>query len=309
VSGRDPSTAPAPAPPSGARRRLAAALRTLRPHQWVKNLFVAAPLIFSRHLFDLDLALRSAAAVALFCAASGAVYALNDLRDLEADRRHPVKRNRPIAAGELPERAAMMLIAGLTVVALGGAALVAPVLSLVIAAYLVNNLAYSFGLKNVAILDVLMIAAGFLLRVYGGALAIDVETSPWLLACTGLLAALLGFGKRAHELAMTAREEVSETRASLAGYRRGTLTLILLTLAMATIAAYALYTQHDRTVLLFGTRSLIWTLPFCIVGIARFLQLALSERRLLSPTEAMLRDPLFLANIALWAVAVIAILY
>lgn len=291
------------------RSVILAALVTVRPHQWVKNLFVAAPLVFSKQLMDPDLALRAAAAVGLFCAASGAIYALNDLRDAESDRNHPIKKRRPIAAGELPEGGALALTGALAAVAVLGSLLLSPMLALVIAAYLAKDLAYSFGLKNVPILDVLMIAAGVLLRVYGGAVAIEVPASPWLLACTGLLAALLGFGKRAHELGLMERGGLDDTRPSLHGYRRRTLTMILFVLAMATSAAYALYTQDPHTVALFDTRALIWTLPFCILGIGRFLQLALSERQLHSPTEAMLRDPLFLANIALWGAAVIVIVY
>lgn len=296
-------------PETDRRSPAVAALVTVRPHQWVKNLFVAAPLIFSKHLLDVGLALRAAAAVALFCAASGAIYALNDLRDAAADRNHPIKKRRPIAAGELSENAALILAAALAALALGGALLLAPLLALVIAAYLAKDLAYSFGLKNLPVLDVLLIAAGFLLRVYGGAVAIEVRASPWLLACTGLLACLLGFGKRAHELALMRRRNLRETRPSLERYSRRSLTMILFVLAMATSAAYALYTRDPRTIELFQTQALIWTLPFCIVGIGRFLQLALSERQLHSPTEAMLRDPLFLANIVLWGASVIAIVY
>lgn len=286
-----------------------AALKLVRPHQWVKNSFVAAPLVFAKRLTDPDAALTAAAAVLLFCAASGAVYALNDVRDVAEDRRHPIKRRRPVAAGDISERAAQLLAAVLAIIAVGGAALIDPLLAGVIAAYLANNLFYSFGLKNVAVLDVLMISGGFLLRVFGGAVAIDVPASGWLLACTGLLAGLLGFGKRAHELILTEQADASDTRKSLSGYNRRTLTMLMFALALATTAAYALYTQSERTVHLFGTRALIFTLPFCIVGIGRFLALALSEKRLLSPTEAMLRDPLSIANIALWGAAVVAIVY
>jgi 4-hydroxybenzoate polyprenyltransferase len=303
-------TAPEPTAESEPTRSpLRAALTLVRPHQWVKNLFVAAPLVFAKRLTDVDAAITAAVAVLLFCAASGAVYALNDVRDVAEDRRHPIMRRRPVAAGEISERAAQLLAGFLAILAVVGAAVIDPLLAGVIGAYLANNLLYSFGLKHVAVLDVLMISGGFLLRVFGGAVAIDVEASPWLLACTGLLAGLLGFGKRAHELILVERSEVSETRKSLAGYSRRTLTTLLFVLAIATSAAYALYTQSERTVHLFGSRALIFTLPFCVVGIGRFLSLALSEKRLLSPTEAMIRDPMFLANIAMWGVAVVGIVY
>jgi len=179
-------------------------------------------------------------------------------------------------------------------------------LALVLGGYLLNNLAYSLGLKNVAFLDVMMIAGGFLLRVAGGALAIDVEMSPFLLVCTGMLAALLGFGKRAHELI---EHGGTGTRKSLSGYSQRGLTLIMIVLAAGTIAAYTLYTQSPRTVDLFQTKTLIYTLPFCVIGILRFLDLSLRSKKPQSPTEAMLRDPLFIANIVLWAISVLLIVY
>ncbi len=315
------STDAAKCPPSR-RSPFTAALATLRPHQWVKNLFVAAPLVFSKHLFDSAYNLRSAAAVALFCAVSGAVYALNDVRDVDTDRDHPVKRNRPIAAGELSERSALLIAMGLAIVALMAGALISPFLALVLGGYLLNNLAYSLGLKHIAFLDVAMISGGFLLRVLGGALAISVPVSPFLFLCTGLLAGLLGFGKRAHELILSNNSDRSSSsssskdttpakknRRSLTGYSRRGLILLLLILAVATCVAYAFYTQSERTVLLFQTRALIWTLPFCVIGIGRFLRMALASRDPRSPTELMLRDPLFIVNLGLWALTVFIIVY
>lgn len=288
-----------------------AILVTLRPAQWVKNLFVAAPLVFSKHLFDAGYALRSLAAVAAFCALSGAVYALNDLRDATDDRAHPLKRHRPIAAGELSENAALVTAAVLALAGLAASLALSPWLAAVAGAYLVINLGYSFGLKRIAFVDVLLIAAGFLLRVVGGALAIDVEVSPWLVACTGLLACMLGFGKRAHELLLAGKHDrdPTATRASLAGYDLRVLRVVMLMLAAATAVCYALYTEDDRTVQFFGTRNLIFTLPSAVLGIARFLQLALWRPRLHSPTDAVLRDWPFLLNLAVWAAAVVFIIY
>lgn len=284
---------------------------TLRPHQWVKNLFVLAPLVFSKHLFDTALAARSLAAALVFCAVSGAVYTFNDLRDAELDRAHPLKRRRPIASGALSESHAMVLAVVLTGAALAVGTLVTWPLAAAVAAYLAINLGYSLGLKHIAYVDVLLIAAGFLLRVVGGALAIDVPVSPWLVACTVLLSSMLGFGKRAHEVALAVRtgRDPTRTRSSLRGYRRGLLQWIMLILAVATSASYALYTQDERTVAFFQTRQLVWTLPFCVLGIGRFLSLALWRPRAQSPTEAMLRDPLFLLNIGLWGAAVLFIIY
>ncbi|WP_428266033.1 UbiA prenyltransferase family protein [Haliangium sp.] len=284
---------------------------TLRPHQWVKNLFVVAPLVFSKHLLDADFALRTAIATLAFCALSGAVYTFNDLRDAPFDRVHPLKRTRPIAAGALSERAAIVLCAVLVATALVTCALLAWPLAGVAALYLGSNLGYSLGLKRVAYLDVLLIAGGFLLRVLAGAFAIAVPASPWLVICTGLLAGMLGFGKRAHELsrAELAGTKPGATRAALQGYHPGALRWIMLVLAGATVASYGLYTLDHRTVAFFGTGQLLWTLPFCALGILRFLQLALWRPRAQSPTEAMLRDWPFMLNIALWGVVVLMIIY
>lgn len=291
--------------------RFSAAVRTLRPRQWVKNLFVAAPLVFSKNLGAPDLALREGIAVLAFCLLSGAVYAFNDVRDVEADRRHPTKRLRPIAAGALGERAALGMAATLAAAALAACAALDLRLAGAAGGYLANNLLYSLWLKRVPFLDVAMIAGGFLLRVWAGALAIAVPVSPWLLACTGLLAGLLGFGKRAHELlqAEAGARDASGTRAALAGYRAQHLRWALVVLAAATSVAYALYTQDAHTVGFFGTRWLVCTVPFCVLGIARFLQLALWRPREESPTDAILRDWPFLLNLGAWGATVLAIIY
>lgn len=288
-----------------------ALLRTLRPHQWVKNLFVVAPLVFAKHLFDRPYAVRAVLATLAFCALSGAVYAFNDVRDVEGDRKHPTKRHRPIAAGHLRERTALIWAAILATAAISGAALIDGRLALVCGGYLVQNLAYSLWLKQVAFVDVLLIAAGFLLRVQAGAYAIDVPASPYLLACTGLLATFLGLGKRAHELAWAAKSggAIGGTRAALAGYRVPVVRAAMLVLAVATCVVYVLYTQDHHTVVSFGTRQLVWSAPFAVVGIARFLTLALWRPRQDSPTEAMLRDPLFLANLVAWGTTIVALVY
>jgi 4-hydroxybenzoate polyprenyltransferase len=277
----------------------------------VKNLFVAAALVFAKKLTDPALALRAGLAVLAFCLLSGAVYAFNDVRDLEADRQHPIKRHRPIASGALDRNLALWTAAALAALALVTCALIRWPLAVAAAGYLANNLGYSLGLKRIAFLDVLLIAGGFLLRVWAGALAIDVPVSPWLLACTGLLACMLGFGKRAHELIQAEGSEraAHDTRASLAGYRVRTLRVALALLAGATVVAYALYTQDDHTVGFFRTRMLLVTVPFSALGIFRFLQLALWRPREESPTDAVLRDWPFLLNLAAWGVVVIAIIY
>ncbi len=287
-----------------------AILLTLRPRQWVKNLFVLAPLVFGKELFALPSLWASLAAALAFCGLSGAVYAFNDVRDVELDRRHPLKCRRPIAAGDLGERTALATAGALAAASLLVCALLSFELVAVALLYLLINLSYSLALKRVAFLDVLLIASGFLLRVVGGAYAIDVVVSPWLLACTALLASLLGFGKRAHELAqMRGAGATAPTRTALAGYSEPLLRWILVVLAAVTVVCYGFYTVDERTIAFFGTRQLLWTTPFCAAGILRFLQLAAWRPRLESPTEAILRDPLFLMNMAAWGVAVLAIIY
>jgi 4-hydroxybenzoate polyprenyltransferase len=277
----------------------------------VKNGFVLAPLVFSRHLLDASYGLRAVAAALAFCALSGAVYAFNDVRDIDADRAHPRKRFRPVAAGTLSQPAALSWAAVLAVGALLGMLLLDWRAAATAALYLAVNLAYSLRLKEVAFLDVSLIGAGFLLRVLAGAYAISVPASAWLLACTGLLAVMLGLGKRAHELSWSQRagRPSGETRAALAGYRLPMVRVAMLVLAAATCLVYVLYTRDPSTIRFFKTDQLIWTSPFPVVGITRFLTLTLWRPSDDSPTEAMLRDPLFLLNLAAWGGVVVFILY
>jgi len=291
-------------------RAAVALVRTLRPHQWVKNLFVAAPLVFSRHLGDPAYALRAGLAVLAFCALSGAVYAFNDVRDVEADRAHPKKRHRPIAAGVLSERAALTWAGVLATGALAGSFVLDWHLGLFASAYLAQNVLYSIKLKHVAFLDVSLIASGFILRVLAGAAAIEVPPSAWLLICTALLALLLGLGKRAHELAWAGRNgSATATRAALAGYRLPVVRVAMLVLAVATCGAYVAYTLDHRTIAFFSTDRLIYSSPFVALGIVRFLFLALWRPKDESPTEAMLKDPWFLLDLAAAVATILYIIY
>ncbi len=287
-----------------------ALLKTLRPHQWVKNLFVAAALVFSRHLTDVEFVLRTGVAVLAFCLLSGAVYAFNDVRDAEADRAHPTKRNRPIASGALSERAAMTASITLAVVALGGCLVLSWKLAAIAALYLAQNVAYSVKLKQIAFIDVGVIASGFIMRVLAGAAAIDVPASGWLLICTALLATFLGLGKRAHELAWAERTgQAHETRASLAGYRIPVVRAAMFALGVVTCVAYLAYTVDPHTVAFFSTDQLPYSSPFVLLGILRFMSLALWYPKDESPTEAMLKDPWFLLNLLAAAGTVLYIIY
>jgi len=276
-----------------------ALVRTMRPRQWVKNVFVAAPLVFARHLLDPAYAVRTGLAVLAFCALSGAVYAFNDVHDAEADRQHATKQHRPIASGELSETAALAFAAILALGSLAGCLVLSWQLAVIAALYLVQNLAYSLGLKRIAFVDVGLIASGFLLRVLAGATAIAVPASRWLLLCTALLALFLGLGKRGHELAWAARtRRATETRAALAGYRIGVVRIAMIALAVITCAAFIAYTLYPHTIEFFGTDRLIYVAPFVVLGMIRFLILALWRPGDDSPTDAMLRDPWFLADLA-----------
>lgn len=285
-----------------------ALLETARPKQWVKNLLVAAPLLFSKHLGDSHAALRTIAAVALFCALSSAVYLWNDVVDVEKDRVHPIKCKRPIAAGRLSVPAAQRSAALLGLGGLLAGLLLGTDFALAAAGYLLLNLAYSFFLKRVVYLDVLALASGFLLRVLAGALAIPVATSPYLLVCTLLGASFLAFGKRAHELA-SAGSNAGRQRKVLERYRPEMLRAALWATGLAALVSYVLYTRSPHTLEFFHTERMLFTTPFAAFGLARFGRLVTRSDSADSPTDAMLRDWPFMLNLALWATAATLIIY
>ena len=286
---------------------IVALIKTLRPRQWVKNLFVAVPLFFALRLFDGLAVTRTAIGVALFCLISGCVYVLNDLVDAPQDRLHPQKRTRPIASGTLPVKVAKTFLVIAVPLCATAAFLLSPEYAAVLSTYFVLNIAYSFRLKKVAYLDVLSIATFFILRVLAGAYATQVEASGWLLVCTFLLAMFLGFGKRAHELAGS--DQADQQRAALANYSLRGLRVLMYVLAALVVGVYALYTRSEHTIATFGTDALLWTVPFPVLGIARFTHLATTRHEAESPTEEMLRDPLFLANCVVYLVVTGGILY
>jgi len=284
-----------------------ALLVSLRPHQWTKNLFALAALAFSKHLFDADAVARAAAAFAVFCALSGAVYVVNDLADLERDRLHPTKRLRPIASGALGVPAAraaalVLLVLGVLASAALGAGFLVCALG-----YLALNLAYSFGLKNVVILDVLAIAIGFVLRAVAGALAIQVVFSDWLLVCTILLALFLALAKRRHELVTL--PDAASHRAILAEYSPYLLDQMIAVVTASCLTAYAFYTLSPETVAKYRTDRLALTIPFVIYGIFRYLYLVHRKEQGGSPSDVLLTDRPLLAAVALWAVTVVLIVY
>lgn len=282
-------------------------LRTMRPHQWVKNLFVMLPLVFGQELFHVSEALRAVYATLLFCLASSAVYIGNDLVDVEADRAHPIKRRRPIASGAVTEGAAKIAMSTLGLIAVGGGFLIAPYFAACAGAYLTLNFAYSLRLKRIPYVDVVCIALGFELRVLGGSYAVPVDPSVYLLIVTFALALFLGFGKRRHELGQGAR--ASKQRAVLRAYRTGAVDALLWVTAVVTIAVYAAYTLEPSTRSRFGTDYLVCTTLFTAFGVRRFLGLVRSSHDAESPTEQMLKDWPFLGNLAVWGIVTLLLIY
>jgi len=281
---------------------------SLRPRQWVKNVILLAPLVFSRHLMEPERALRAAAAFGLFCLLSGGAYVLNDVRDLERDRLHPVKARRPLASGALSPRlawrfGALVLLGALALsfrldVGFGVAAL----------AYASLQLAYSLWMKTIALLDVFAIAGGFVLRAVAGGEAVAVPLSPWFFICTMLLALFLALSKRRHELLLLERS-AAEHRASLAMYNPLLLDQMIALVTAATIVTYALYTLSAETIARLHTDALKYTIPVVLYGIFRYLYLVYQKGEGGHPETLLLEDRPLLATVLLYGALVIGILY
>lgn len=283
-------------------------LISLRPGQWTKNLLVFAGLLFAKRLFDPRAVADSTAAFAVFCALSGAVYLVNDIADREIDRRHPIKMRRPIASGALPLPVAASIAVLLLVGGLAGAFSINGQFGFVSVGYVALQLLYSVTLKHLVILDVLTIAMGFVLRAAGGAFAIDVEISQWLLVCTILLALFIALAKRRHELVLLA-DGATGHRPILGEYSAYLLDQMIAMVTASTLVAYIFYTISPETQEKFGTALLELTIPFPIYGIFRYLYLVHRRDGGGSPAELLLTDRPLLACVALWAVSVAFIIY
>lgn len=283
-------------------------LVSLRPQQWVKNTLVFGGLIFSRSLLHWEVVRLSLFAFAIFCTASSGIYLLNDLCDVEADRRHPLKRFRPLASGKFSLNVARGAMGLLLVGSASFSLLLRPAFALVLGIYLVLNIAYSLGLKRVVILDVMAIAFGFVLRAVAGAVVIGVGASPWLVLCTLMLALLMGFGKRRHELNLL-QAEAHKHRQSLDGYSLQFLDLMMTISAGAAVVTYALYTMADETVARFSSHSLVLTVPFVLYGIFRYLFLVHKRMGGGDPARLLVTDAPTLINLGLWVVVVCFSLY
>ena len=264
-----------------------ALLRLMRPRQWVKNAFVAAPLFFTPSALSPEAALRVLAGFLCFCALSSAVYIFNDYLDREADRLHETKRHRPLAAGTLAPMAALVSMGALILAGFSGAFALNFGFGLVGAAYFALNLSYSLGLKRVSILDVMIIAIGFVLRVYAGGALIGVEPTVWIIVCTGLLALFMALAKRRDDIA---KGLGGDHRASLAHYSTRFLDTAVAIVLGALVVSYVIYTTDADNRHRFGTDQLFITTPFVIAAVLRYLQITIVEERSGSPTDIVLTD-------------------
>jgi 4-hydroxybenzoate polyprenyltransferase len=280
----------------------------MRPQQWIKNFFLFAALIFSGNLFHSNLFSQVAIGFFLFSLAASGIYLLNDLTDLENDKLHPIKSKRPLPSGKLSPGVARIFCILLIVAGIAGAYALNQSFMWIVLAYVVINVLYSFILKNVVILDVMTISAGFVLRVIAGAIVINVPTSEWLLICTVLLSLFLGFSKRRHELTML-ESHANFHRSVLEHYSPYFLDQMIGIVTASTVMSYALYAISDETIKKFGTNKLIYTVPFVLYGIFRYLYLVHRKVEGGNPTRLALTDLPLLVNIMLWIVTASIIIY
>lgn len=285
-------------------------LKLVRPSQWIKNGFVFMPLIFSGHLFIARDLLRTVEMFAAFCIAASATYIINDYMDIEQDRVHPRKRNRPLARGDVSAHTALVIAAVLVVGLFTGAFFlgIPKRAMLAVAGYLVLQLAYSKYLKHVVIIDVFALSAGFLLRVAAGAAAINVSISSWIVLCTFSVAAFLALGKRRHEV-LILPEDAANHRPVLENYSVGFLEQLLQVVTTSTFIFYCLYCVRSTPDMGTSPEKLMLTIPFVTYGIFRYMYLIYHKEDGGSPTTLLLTDPPLLACTILWLAAFVAIIY
>lgn len=288
--------------------QMRAFFETMRPKQWSKNLIIFAGLIFSdnRLLFDVPSLLKSILAFILFCLLSSAVYILNDLVDIEKDRAHPKKRNRPLPSGRLAPRVAQTGLALIIIFVIPASFMLNTLFGVIAVAYLAKNVLYSFYLKNLVIIDVFTIAAGFVFRAMAGAFAVEVAISPWLYVVTILLALFLAISKRRHELLLL-EDGRGDHRRVLEEYSAPMLDEMLSVVMASTVIAYSLYTFTANN--LPENHAMMLTIPFALYGLFRYLYLVHQKDEGGAPEEALLRDRPLLISIGLWGLTVILILY
>lgn len=285
-----------------------AIINLMRPEQWVKNLIVFGALIFSRQFTDSQSVLHSFIAFGIFCVLSSAIYIVNDLQDRDSDRLHPTKKTRPLASGVISPGAARILAVSLILIGISTSFILPREFVAIAIIFVAFNILYSAVLKSYVIIDVMSIAVSFVLRAAGGSYAITVPTSPWLIACTFLLALFLGFGKRRHEL-LILKDQAIGHRAALKKYSPYFLDQLIGVVTASTVVAYTFYTLSPEVSEKLGVRHLELTIPFVLYGIFRYLYLIHQEERGGSPTRLLLTDMPILINIVLWFLSVMAIFW
>lgn len=280
----------------------------MRLRQWSKNVIIYAGLVFDGKLFDLDLLLTTTLVVFCFCLVSSSVYIINDLADIEKDRLHPRKKQRPLPSGQLQPRFAAIAAALLAIVSISLAAWLNAWVGVVTLVYLLQNIAYSLYLKNIVLIDVMVLALGFLLRVLAGVLVANVTNfSPWLYVCITLLALFLGFGKRRHEITLL-QGDAAAHRSSLQEYNLPLLDQIMSLVTTSTFVTYTFYSFEAQTSLVRDGRMLLTT-PFVFFAIARYLYLIHVQKRGGAPDELIFEDRPLLVNGLLWVATVIVLIY
>ncbi|NJN81413.1 MAG: decaprenyl-phosphate phosphoribosyltransferase [Caldilineaceae bacterium] len=283
-------------------------IRTMRPQQWIKNVIIFAALVFDGKLTQPDLFLKTTLMFVAFCLASSSVYIMNDLVDIDKDRQHPRKRLRPLPSGQLNPILAVVGAVTLASLALGLSGWINIWAAVITVAYLLQNIGYSFYLKNVVIIDVMVLSLGFLLRVVAGVVVVDVEQfSPWLYVCVTLLALFLGFGKRRHEIVLLESGAASH-RSSLGQYNVALLDQIIGIVTTSTLVAYTLYSFEAKTALV-GEGRMLLTVPFVFYFIVRYLYLIHVRKLGGAPDELILRDRPLMVNSLLWMTTVVLLIY
>lgn len=284
-------------------------LKLFRVSQWIKNLFVFVPLLFSLHLFEEAYLTTAIRAFVTFCFASSFVYIINDIVDREADNAHPDKKNRPIASGKVSVKLALFLAGLLLVLIILLMLTFNSVFNIAVTGFLVLNMFYSFSFKHIVILDVFSIAAGFSLRVLAGAFAIDVEISSWLILTTMFISLFLGVMKRHSELAISAENSNSNTRKVLQDYNIDFANQMATVAAAGVIICYALYTVAARTISVFGTENLIYTTPFVVFGIFRYMYLVYKFDKGENTTRIMVTDIPMIITVISYVIVTVLIIY
>jgi 4-hydroxybenzoate polyprenyltransferase len=280
----------------------------MRPKQWVKNIFLFVGLVFSQNLFQAGLFIKVTGGFILFCLVASSIYIFNDIHDRESDRKHPEKSQRPLAKGTLRVSEAYMVSMLLAAMAFILAFMMDRIFFVILLVYLILNLAYSLKIKQIVILDIMFIASGFVLRILAGTTLAGVSPSDWLIICTITLSLFLGFSKRRNELVLMG-ENAGHQRKVLKDYSIPFLDQMISIVTACTIMSYILYTVSLETVDRFGTKNLIFSVPFVLFGIFRYLYLIYLREMIEDPIDLVLKDFPFLFNILLWVIAVMIIIY